>query len=747
MEFYLFVLIVLFATAIVDLTVGVANDAVNFLNSAVGSRAGKRVTIMLVASAGVLIGTTFSGGIMEVARKGIFNPEMFVFHEVMIIFLAVMLTDIILLDVYNTFALPTSTTVSIVFELLGGAFAISVVKVWGTDGGLGEVLAHINTANVLTIVSSIGLSIVFAFIFGSAMQFLTRLIFTFDYLKTFRRYGGLYCGFAISMITYFILVKGAKGSTLISPENAAWIKENMTAILLASFVVWSVFWQAVILWTRINVLRIIVLIGTFALALAFAANDLVNFIGAPMGALAAYLVAGATPGVNPDTLTMEALARTVQVNTWFLLLAGAIMAATLWLSRKARSVTMTEVSLGRQLEGVERFGSSVVSRAVVGMALSLYDVYSHVVPQSLRGWISGRMDPTASVLERDADGTPPAFDLLRAAVNLMVASALISFGTSLKLPLSTTFVTFMVAMSTSLVDKAWGRESAVYRVNGVITVVGGWFFTGLLAFSACFVLALVIHFGGLVAILGIIVLAVILLRRTAHIHRSREEDLERRERERRFIPGEAGRLAKLMQRVGSIMESARAAIDLTIEGLIKERRKPIREAIQLSETITNEVELVVHGLLNITRESEDESSLLSRYGQKIAALQILAANVDSLTGTALRHLENHHKGPDKLQAEDLRRVQESVMDLMQRAHGSIGQANDGDIEALTQGVSTLKDSIRQSDRQQIKRIKGGKAGTRQSLLFLGTMSKTERIVEQAVLLSRLYRETIRNLRD
>jgi len=747
MDFYLFILVILFATAVVDLMVGVANDAVNFLNSAVGSRAGKRVTIMLVASAGVLIGTTFSGGIMEVARKGIFNPEMFVFHEVMIIFLAVMLTDILLLDVYNTFALPTSTTVSIVFELLGGAFAISVVKVWGTGGGMGEVLTHINTANVLTIVSSIGLSIVFAFVFGSAMQFLTRIIFTFDYLKTFRRYGGLYCGFALTMITYFILVKGAKGSTLITPETAEWIKQNMAAILGVSFVVWSVFWQAVILLTRINVLRIIVLVGTFALALAFAANDLVNFIGAPMGALAAFLTASGSPGVDPHTLSMEALGQAVQVKTWILLLAGAIMVGTLWISRKARSVTMTEVSLGRQAEGAERFGSSVVSRAVVGMALSLYDFYCRVVPQSFRGWVSRRIDPTRTVVERDIHGAVPAFDLLRAAVNLMVASALISFGTSLKLPLSTTFVTFMVAMSTSLVDKSWGRESAVYRVNGVITVVGGWFFTGLLAFSACFALALVIYFGGLAAILGIVLVAALLLHRTARIHRSREDEFERREHEGRVVGGEAGRLAALMQRVGSIIESARGAIDLCIEGLIKERRKPIREGIRLSETIGHEVELVVHGLLNITRLSEEESNLLARYGQKIAALQILAANVDSLTASALRHLDNHHRGPDKLQADDLRRVRENVMDIMQRSHQAIQHPVDGDIEQLTRDLSGLKDAVRQFDRQQIKRIKGGKAGTRQSLLFLGTMSKTERIVEQTILLSRLYRETIKDLRD
>ena len=277
MELYTFILVILFGTAIADLIVGVSNDAVNFLNSAVGSKAASRRVILIIAGVGVLFGTTFSSGMMEIARKGIFNPEYFVFHEVMIIFLAVMLTDILLLDLYNTFGLPTSTTVSIVFEILGGAVAVASIKIVKGGEGLTQLLAYINTAKVITIIAGIGLSIIFAFVFGSLIQFITRFIFTFNYQKTFKRYGSIYCGVALSIITYFILVKGAKGSSLLNDANSKWIMSHMSQIMLYSFITWAVIWQLLISFTKINVLKIIVLIGTFALALAFAANDLVRW--------------------------------------------------------------------------------------------------------------------------------------------------------------------------------------------------------------------------------------------------------------------------------------------------------------------------------------------------------------------------------------------------------------------------------------------------------------------------------------
>jgi len=742
MEIYLFILFILFLTAIADLMVGVANDAVNFLNSAVGSRAGTRVVIMIVASLGVFVGTTFSGGIMEVARKGIFNPETFVFHDVMIIFLAVMLTDIILLDVFNTFGLPTSTTVSIVFELLGGAVAVAVVKAVGSGGGIPEVLRHINTDSVLTIVSSIGLSIVFAFVFGSVIQFLTRVIFTFDYEKPFRRYGGLYCGFALTVITYFIIVKGAKGSVLITGETAQWIRAHMFEILLGSFIFWSVVWQSVILLTKINVLKIIVLVGTFALALAFAANDLVNFIGAPLGALATYTLGSSTPGMDPLTFPMGGLAEPLRVNTLILLAAGAVMVGTLWFSRKARSVTKTEVSLGRQDEGVERFESSGLARGVVGMGISLYEFYTRNVPHRIRGWISERIDPSKQVSPPVLDGQPPAFDLLRAAVNLMVASALISFGTSLKLPLSTTFVTFMVAMSTSFVDKSWGRESAVYRVNGVITVIGGWFFTAIMAFTACFVFTIVIYFGNILAIIAVLALGVLLFVRTTRMHRKREAEFDRLEGERTVVVGEQERLSVIMRDAGELIRTVKDVVDLTYDGLIRGRRKRLRNAKAHAEDVVHAGDGIIRKVLALTKMSANhDRGPVSRYAQQIGSLQIICANLASLTASSFDHIDNHHHTPDKSQSEELLEVNQIVGGVLDRAAEALRKGSFEEVERLTKRMQELKATIRDFDKNQIRRIKAGRSGTRQSLLFLGTMAKAERIAEGALQIVRLYQES------
>jgi len=604
MEFYLFILIVLFCTAIADLYVGVANDAVNFLNSAVGSRVASRFTIMIVASLGVLAGTTFSSGMMEVARRGIFNPEMFTFHEVMVIFLAVMLTDIILLDLYNTFGLPTSTTVSIVFELLGGAVALSVIKVSQAGGVFGDVLQFLNTERVLTIISSIGLSIVVAFIFGVSIQFITRIIFTFDYEKTFRRYGALYCGVALTAITYFILVKGASGSAILTADQIVWLKANLAEILLYSFFVWVVIWQLVISFTKISVLKIIVLIGTFALALSFAANDLVNFIGAPMGALGAFELASAAEG-DVANMMMGGLSAPVRAQTLILLLAGAIMVVTLWFSRKAKSVTETEVTLGRQEEGVERFESSLLSRTIVRMALGLYSAVRRVVPVTVQRAIAGRLDPSKSKLVSVDGGPPPAFDLLRAAVNLMVASALISLGTSLKLPLSTTFVTFMVAMSTSLADRSWGRESAVYRVNGVITVIGGWFFTALLAFSATFGFAYAIYYGGLPAILGLVAFGFFFYFRSSRLHNTREAEFARRESEMGVSGAPQGRFEGNMKTVARYLRDVSETIQECYDGLIKEGRRELKNSLYRASTISKDGDRIVTDILEVMKSSAD----------------------------------------------------------------------------------------------------------------------------------------------
>jgi len=668
MEIYLFILVILFFTALADLIVGVSNDAVNFLNSAIGSKTAKRRTIMIIAGLGVLIGTTFSSGMMEIARKGIFNPEYFVMHEVMIIFLAVMLTDILLLDLYNTFGLPTSTTVSIVFEILGGAVAIAVIKVTGNGEGISNILSYINSAKVITIVSGIGLSIVFAFIFGASIQFITRLIFTFNYEKTFKRYGAIYCGIALTVISYFILVKGAKGSSLLTDDDAKWIMTHISQILVISLIVWTLIWQLIISLTKINVLKIIVLIGTFALALAFAANDLVNFIGAPLGALSSYKIGIASQETNPFVITMEALKNPVRANTWILLLAGVVMVITLWLSCKARTVTKTEVNLGRQEEGVERFESSALSRGIVRMSIALFDLVKKITPESIQHKIRERIDPDKFKPAPALDGEPPAFDLLRAAVNLMVASALVSFGTSLKLPLSTTFVTFMVAMSTSLSDKAWGRESAVYRVNGVITVIGGWFFTAFMAFSACFIFSLFIYYIKLPAILILLGFGFFFLFRSARIHKKRESKFEHREQERIIQEKMLDNFTLIMQHISTFITSTAATIEQCYEGLIHNRRRQLKHTRKQAEDLTTESDSIIWKIVKGLRTSPIiENGRVPGYAKEIGALQIITANLNSLTIKSYDHIDNNHKPPDKIQAEELKKANQLIQRILKQS--------------------------------------------------------------------------------
>ncbi|MBW2624119.1 MAG: inorganic phosphate transporter, partial [Deltaproteobacteria bacterium] len=522
MDIFLFFVVILIGLAVFDLIVGVSNDAVNFLNASIGSRVAPRYIIMIIASLGMLAGVTFSSGMMEVARKGIFHPEYFLMPELMAIFLAVMLTDIILLDMFNTFGLPTSTTVSIVFELLGAAVAISLMKVYSSGDDLAALINYINTAKALAIIMGILLSVVIAFFFGMVIQFLSRLLFTFNYTSRLKRFGGVWAGFAVSIITYLMLIKGAKGASFLSPETITWIITHTWTILTMNFVFFAAIFQLLTVFTKMNIFKPVVLIGTFALAMAFAANDLVNFIGVPMAGMKAYSVASAS--ASPLQVTMEALKQPTQSSTYLLLIAGFIMVITLWISRKARTVSRTELSLGQQDEGVERFGSSMLSRTVVRMVFASFGTINKITPLSIRKIISRRMDPSVYVSAKDEEGKAPSFDLLRASVNLMVASAIVSFATSMKLPLSTTYVTFMVAMGTSFSDQAWGRESAVYRVTGVLTVIGGWFFTALVAFTISFLFALIINFFKLPAILISLVLVVYVIINSYRYHYKREEE-------------------------------------------------------------------------------------------------------------------------------------------------------------------------------------------------------------------------------
>jgi phosphate/sulfate permease len=471
--------------AVFDLIVGVTNDAVNFLNSSIGSKAAPFTIIMIIASLGILAGVTFSGGMMEVARKGIFHPQFFTMPDLLTIFLAVMITDVLLLDLFNTHGLPTSTTVSIVFELLGAAVAMSVIKIIGAADRSMALWDYINTAKAMAIVGGILLSIVIAFFSGAVMQFISRLIFTFEYKSRINKFGAVWGGVAMTAITFFILVKGSKGATFMDAQTVGWIKTHSWTLMAIIFAISAVVFQMLISYFKVNIFKPIVLVGTFALAMAFAANDLVNFIGVPLAGLNS--LQNALTAADPLTVPMTALSKKVQSQTSIMLIAGAIMVVTLWISKKARTVTETEIGLGQQDEGTEKFESIWLSRKIVNLFDSIFGRINNLVPEPVQDVISRRLKPVA---ESSASQTEkPSFDLVRASVNLMVASAVVSFATSLKLPLSTTYVTFMVAMGTSFSDQAWGRESAVYRVTGVLTVIGGWFMTAFIAFVVAFIFA------------------------------------------------------------------------------------------------------------------------------------------------------------------------------------------------------------------------------------------------------------------
>ena len=512
------IVVFLFLLAVFDLSVGVSNDAVNFLSSAVGSRAASFKRIIIVAAIGVFVGAAMSNGMMDVARHGIFRPENLSFYDVIAIFMAVMVTDVILLDVFNSLGMPTSTTVSLVFELLGATFVVALFKIAapGSTLGMGDLL---NTEKALSVILGIFLSVAIAFIFGTIVQFLARLVFRFEYKSRLRWKVALFGGMACTAIVYFMLLKGIRDLTIMTPSLKAWIHDNTSLILICSLAGFTLLMQ-LLHWLKVNVFKAVVLLGTFSLSMAFAGNDLVNFIGIPLTSLASwqdYIGAG---GDNLHGFMMSSLNGPASTPFYFLVGAGGIMVVSLATSRKARQVTQTTVGLSSKSDGDEMFGSSRLGRAIVRFVLNAHAKICARMPRGLKDWIDKRMD--ASVTQEE-DGA--AFDLIRGSVNLMLAGILIAVGTSLKLPLSTTFVTFMVAMGTSLADKAWGRESAVFRVTGVISVIGGWFITAGVAFIGAGMVVCLMHLGGVpVMIAGGVIAIAVLVRSNMRFRRKREQE-------------------------------------------------------------------------------------------------------------------------------------------------------------------------------------------------------------------------------
>ncbi len=521
---YLFVVVFMFCLAILDLTVGVSNDAVNFLSAAVGSKAAKLKHVLLVAAVGVFIGAAFSSGMMDVARHGIFAPQYFSFSQVMCIYLAVVISDVFLLDLFNSLGLPTSTTVSMVFELLGAAFITALINSSASSVGFMEML---NTDKALTIIISIFLSVAIAFFFGLLVQWIARVIFTFHYKKNLGSKIGLYGGFAITSIIYFMLIKGLKGSAIVSSEVRDFIDNHTVVILFAAFVFFTILMQ-LLHWLKINVLKIIVLVGTFSLAFAFAGNDLVNFIGVTLAGFESFKDFTANGAGAAGAFMMESLNASAKTPVYFLIGAGAVMVYALWTSKKARKVLQTSINLSsQQNDDGDIFGTSPIARNLVRATTKMVDGVSQITPQCVKDWVNTRFAPLE---EREE----VAFDLVRASVNLVLAGLLIALGTSLKLPLSTTYVTFMVGMGSSLSDRAWGRESAVYRVTGVVSVVGGWFITAGAAFILASTVAAVMNYGGIPAMYVMIALVVYLLIRS-HIQYNKKKEGEKADEDMNII--------------------------------------------------------------------------------------------------------------------------------------------------------------------------------------------------------------------
>lgn len=513
---FLCIVIFLFLLAVFDLSVGVSNDAVNFLNSATGTKAASFKRIIIVASIGVFIGAAMSNGMMDIARHGIFRPEHFSFYDIICIFMAVMVTDIILLDVFNTLGMPTSTTVSMVFELLGATFVVALIKMAnGVDLGFNDLL---NTEKALSVILGIFLSVAVAFFFGTLVQFLSRMIFSFEYRSKLKWKIGIFGGICATAIIYFLLIKGAKDLTFMTPEVTAWINANTGLIIGACFAFFTILMQ-LLHFLKVNVLKVIVLTGTFALAMAFAGNDLVNFIGVPLSGLASYQDYIANGGGDATGFLMGSLNGPANTPVYFLTGAGAIMVVALATSKKAQNVSKTEVGLGSQQGGEEMFGSSRIARQLVRWALTAYYRVHEHTPRRVRVWFGRRFNTDEIIMERGA-----AFDLIRGSINLVLAGALIALGTSLKLPLSTTFVTFMVAMGTSLADRAWGRESAVFRITGVISVIGGWFLTAGAAFIGAGIIVFLMHLGGYLSMIALAILTIFIIIRSNHRFKARKSE-------------------------------------------------------------------------------------------------------------------------------------------------------------------------------------------------------------------------------
>lgn len=736
---YLYMIIALAILAVADLVVGVSNDAVNFLNSAMGSKAVSFRTLMIVASLGIAIGAMFSSGMMEIARKGIFNPEQFMFSEIMIIFLAVMLTDILLLDFFNSIGLPTSTTVSIVFELLGASVAMTLIKISHNGGGFIEVMDYINTEKVSEIIFGILLSVVVAFSIGAFVQWVARLFLSYDFERKAKWVGALFGGIALTSITYFIFIKGIGGTSLANQSFAItggepmkdFLEHQAFYIAAISFVFWLGLSYVMIAFFNSNIYKVIILVGTFALALAFAGNDLVNFIGPSMGAFQAY-----SDFINPNVNTlglaasefpMTSLGEKATTPTLYLLLAGLVMVVTLWFSSKAKTVVQTSLDLSSQGDTKERFQPNFLSRTFVRMAMGMSQVSSYLLPKSWEAKIDKQFESPVIKLPKDKVHELPSFDLVRAAVNLMVAAVLIAIATSYKLPLSTTYVTFMVAMGTSLADRAWGAESAVYRVAGVINVIGGWFFT---AFSAFFAAALVAYLLNLnvnvmFPVLLLVAFALLIKSSIAHNNKMKETKAEDRlsKTESSSVQGviheSASNIANVVKRGNRIYTNAINGLALQDLSLLKKNKKQIRK---LSDEVDELRDNIFYFIKNLDDSSVGASNF---YINVLGYLQDMTQSLEYIAKVSHKHVHNNHKKLKFSQIKELKEVDERFERLFNNTRNAFESLSFEEIGVILGRKKEIISLVTDKIQKQVERTRSEESSPKNTTLYFGLLLETK----------------------
>jgi len=737
---YILMLVALAILAIVDLVVGVSNDAVNFLNSAIGSKAISVKNIMIIASLGVFFGAITSSGMMEVARKGIFNPNMFMFQDIMFIFMAVMITDILLLDIFNSLGMPTSTTVSIVFELLGAAVCISLLKISASDSeSFSDLWNYINHETATKIIFGILLSVVVAFSVGAIVQFSSRLIYSFNFEKRATYISALFGGFAITAITYFIIIKGMKGTPFYKDVKFL-IEGNTLAIIAGSFIIWSVISQLLIKIFKVNVLKLIIGIGTFSLAMAFSGNDLVNFVGVPIAAWNSYQ-AWEVSGIAADAFSMGVLAKKVPSNIWLLLIAGGIMVVTLWTSSKAQNVIKTGIDLSRQGEGHEKFQPNPLSRVVVRAAMSLNKGIGFIFPKSTLAFIDSKFQKPVIELPKDKTYEMPAFDMVRASVNLIVAGILISIATSMKLPLSTTYVTFMVAMGTSLADRAWGRESAVYRVAGVLNVIGGWFLTAITAFLAAALVAYLISWD-MVMIPFLLAVVAFLIGRNTLIHRKKSKDVKKQEYIERsesitingVIEESADHISEVINRVNKLYSNV-------VNDLANHDLNKLRKTDKHVEKLNDEIDGLKDGVFYFIKSLDETSVQASRfYIMVLGYLQDVAQSISYISRASYKHVNNNHKNLKKAQIKDLKEIDSQLSSLLTKEAAIFENRDLDNLNGLLIEKNELLKSVSLSIENQVARIRTDETSPKNTTLYFSVLLETKDLIKALMNLLETYEE-------